>query len=69
MGIGRLGLLPLICLALRSVDAGSATWNLNPTSSDWNAALNWTPNTVPNGPADVASSVYLIPPPFLFRLI
>ena len=54
-GTGRLGLLPLICLAPRSVDAWSATWNLNPTSSDWNAALNWTPNTVPNGPADVAS--------------
>ncbi len=52
---GRLGLLPLICLALRSVDAGSATWNLNPTSSDWNTAANWMPNTVPNGPADIAS--------------
>jgi autotransporter-associated beta strand protein len=52
---GRLGLLPLICLALRSVDAGSATWNLDPVSSDWNDPLNWTPNTVPNGEEDVAT--------------
>jgi hypothetical protein len=52
-------LFPVICvfsclIAARSF-AGSATWNLNPTSSDWNTATNWTPNTVPNGPADVAT--------------
>ncbi len=35
--------------------AGSATWNLNPTSSDWNTIANWTPNTVPNSPSDVAT--------------
>jgi autotransporter-associated beta strand protein len=35
--------------------AGSATWDLNPTSGDWNTASNWTPMTVPNGPADVAT--------------
>jgi autotransporter-associated beta strand protein len=35
--------------------AGSATWNLNPTSSDWNDPLNWTPNTVPNSEEDVAT--------------
>jgi hypothetical protein len=35
--------------------AGSATWNLNPTSNDWNTATNWTPNTVPNGPSDIAT--------------
>ena len=28
----------------------SSTWNLNPSSSDWNAAANWTPPIVPNGP-------------------
>ena len=28
------------------VFAGSATWNLNPTSSDWSTAIDWTPNTV-----------------------
>jgi len=35
--------------------AGSATWNLNPTSGDWNTAANWTPVTVPNGPNDTAT--------------
>ena len=35
--------------------ADSATWNLNPTSGDWNTAANWTPNTVPNGPDDIAT--------------
>ena len=35
--------------------AGSAQWDLNPTSSDWNTAANWTPMTVPNGPADIAT--------------
>src|SRR5438874_5515965 len=48
----------LIILGLiLSIDAnaGSATWNLDPVSSDWNDPLNWTPNTVPNGPADVAT--------------
>ena len=35
--------------------AGSATWNLNPTSGDWNIAANWTPATVPNGPTDTAT--------------
>src|SRR2546421_2929926 len=38
-----------------NVRAGSATWSLNPTSDDWNTASNWMPNTVPNGPADVAT--------------
>ena len=36
-----------------SLFAGSAQWNLNP-SSDWNTAGNWTPATVPNGPSDTA---------------
>jgi len=35
--------------------AGSATWNVNPVSGDWNNPLNWTPNTVPNGTTDVAT--------------
>ena len=52
---GRFGLLPLICLALRAADAGSATWNLNPGSSDWNDPLNWTPNTIPNSEDAVAT--------------
>src|SRR6266516_194467 len=35
--------------------AGSATWDLNPGSGDWNMAANWTPMGVPNGPADIAT--------------
>src|SRR5947208_4772983 len=37
------------------VYADSAQWNLNPTSGDWNTAANWTPMTIPNGPADIAT--------------
>jgi hypothetical protein len=35
--------------------ATSAQWDLDPSSGDWNTAANWTPNGVPNGPADVAT--------------
>ena len=52
---GRLGLLPLICLSLRAAHAGSATWNLNATTNDWNSATNWTPATVPNATTDTAT--------------
>jgi hypothetical protein len=38
-----------------SSQAGSATWQLNPMSSDWNTAANWMPNTVPNGLSDIAT--------------
>ena len=33
----------------------SAEWDLDPISGDWNTAANWTPDEVPNGPADVAT--------------
>jgi autotransporter-associated beta strand repeat len=33
----------------------SAQWDLDPISGDWNTAANWTPATVPNGPADTAT--------------
>ncbi len=36
-------------------NAGSATWDLNPGSGDWNTATNWTPMTVPNGTGDTAT--------------
>ena len=52
---GRFGLLPLICLSLRAAEAGSATWDLNPGSNDWNTATNWTPATVPNATTDIAT--------------
>jgi autotransporter-associated beta strand protein len=51
-------LLILLGLALAfALDAyaGNATWSMNPTSGDWNTATNWTPPTVPNGPADTAT--------------
>jgi hypothetical protein len=35
-----------------SAHAGNATWNLNPSSVDWNTATNWTPAIVPNGAGD-----------------
>jgi autotransporter-associated beta strand protein len=47
------GLLLLIPNAPAQAD--SATWNLNPTSGDWNTAANWTPATVPNGASETAT--------------
>ena len=51
--------IAVLCLTLflssGPANAGSATWNLNPTSGDWNTANNWTPATVPNSPADTAT--------------
>jgi autotransporter-associated beta strand protein len=35
--------------------ANSAQWDLDPISGVWNAAANWTPMGVPNGPADTAT--------------
>src|SRR5262245_51883083 len=42
-------------ISVHAASAGSATWNLNPTSSDWNTPINWMPNTVPNGSTDTAT--------------
>ncbi len=44
-----------LLVTARQAVAGSATWNSNPSSGDWNTAGNWTPATVPNGPDDVAT--------------
>ena len=33
----------------------NAQWDLDPISGDCNTATNWTPNGVPNGPADIAT--------------
>src|SRR6266513_763519 len=33
----------------------SAQWDLDPISGDWNTAANWTPNGIPNGPANIAT--------------
>jgi hypothetical protein len=39
----------------QTLQAGSATWDLNPTSSDWNTAENWTPATIPSSETDIAT--------------
>jgi hypothetical protein len=48
----RCSLILLVPSATYAIDA---QWNLDPISGDWNTAANWTPNDVPNGPADVAT--------------
>jgi autotransporter-associated beta strand protein len=50
-------LLPafILMLSVQTSRAGSATWKPSPSSGDWNSATNWTPQTVPNGPSDVAT--------------
>src|SRR5438105_1365524 len=30
-------------------------WDSAPSNNDWNTAANWSPMTVPNGPADTAT--------------
>ncbi len=45
----------LFLLASPAVRAGSATWNFNQTTGEWESPDNWTPATVPNGPDDVAT--------------
>src|SRR5438045_7147656 len=40
---------------LSAVYAGSATWNLNATSGEWNTAANWTPTNVRRGASCVAT--------------
>jgi autotransporter-associated beta strand protein len=45
----------LIFLVPSVTYAISAQWDLNPSSGDWNTAANWTPMTIPNGPADTAT--------------
>jgi len=45
----------LLLSAAGNTFAGSATWDLNPGSGDWNTAANWTPVGVPNGATDIAT--------------
>ena len=45
----------LILIVPTATYAISAEWDLDPISGDWNTADNWTPNGVPNGPADIAT--------------
>ncbi len=50
--------LGLIFLVATLVQADSAEWKLDPTSGDWNTPDNWTPTSVPNGPADTATFAF-----------
>ena len=54
--LSAMSTLVSLLLAAATTFGGSATWNLNPTTGDWNTATNWTPETVPNGPAETAVS-------------
>src|ERR1041384_7663313 len=53
----RAALLPAVALGLlvQIAQGGSATWNLNAGTNAWHTATNWTPATVPDGPADIAT--------------
>src|SRR6266496_894958 len=55
----KLILAAIRCSLMLLLPAGacaiSAQWDLDPISGDWNTAANWTPNGVPNGPADTAT--------------
>jgi autotransporter-associated beta strand protein len=44
-----------IFFATGSAFAGSATWSTTPPNGNWNSAPNWSPMTVPKGPADIAT--------------
>jgi autotransporter-associated beta strand protein len=37
-------------IAAQLAQGDNSAWNLDPTSSDWNTAVNWTPASVPNAP-------------------
>ena len=49
-------LLVHICLGIVAARAQNASWLFNPGSSDWNAAANWAPATVPTGTATFGAS-------------
>src|SRR3954471_18429833 len=52
---GLVGIVAVVCSNVAVALAGSATWQSNPASGDWNTAANWNPATVPNGLSDVAT--------------
>jgi len=45
----------VLLFSVSSGFAGSATWSTSPANGNWNIASNWSPMTVPNGPADTAT--------------
>src|SRR2546430_15685342 len=55
LDIKRFAAIVTMVASACTLEAGSATWNLNPVNNHWSKAPNWTPATVPNGPDDVAT--------------
>src|SRR5947209_17365997 len=53
--IKRFAAIVTMMASTYTLEAGSATWNLNPVNNHWNKAQNWTPATVPYGESDVAT--------------
>ena len=52
----RLSLIHLaLLLGIQTLDAGSATWKLDPTSGDWDHSSSWSPETVPHLAGDIAT--------------
>ncbi len=52
----RLAILAaLVVSATNGTFADSATWKTSPNSGNWNRAGNWIPQTIPNGPSDMAT--------------
>ncbi|PYK12104.1 MAG: hypothetical protein DME65_05105 [Verrucomicrobia bacterium] len=45
----------ILMLGIQTSHAGSAAWKASPASGDWNTPTNWRPQTVPNGPSDIAT--------------
>ncbi|MFL6414420.1 MAG: hypothetical protein ACJ74Y_01965, partial [Bryobacteraceae bacterium] len=54
-GVKRLAAAVALVVSTCTLNAGSATWDLNPVNNHWSRARNWTPATVPYGESDVAS--------------
>ena len=52
--ISEFALCALTLFFSTPVQAGSATWS-GQLNSNWNVFQNWSPQTVPNGPSDVAT--------------
>ena len=48
-------IITLLCASAGLAFAGSATWQLDPATGNWNTPTNWNPATVPNGASDVAT--------------
>ena len=44
-----------LAAGVQPLDAGDATWKLNPVNNDWNTAQNWRPQTIPDSETAVAT--------------